>query len=108
MLQEESNSVKRNYTNNFTWIIPNKVKYNGVKDKHYLQVATFNKGNNTKSQYLVYDAVNNKWDIFESSDWKTSEYYEMVTKESKRIREETPEVYTISFDNIYRIGDLFA
>lgn len=39
---------------NFTWVIPNKIKYHPEKGTYYLNISTFSKGSHTK---VLYDVV---------------------------------------------------
>jgi hypothetical protein len=100
----EGDKPKVQRANNWEWIITNKVKANSNTGKTYLQVATVNGGHNTHSQFLVYDP-HIGWVLFEKAEWETSEYYLMTDIKSREPRKgEKPEVYTITFDNIYRLG----
>jgi hypothetical protein len=100
----EGDKPKQARVNNYSWIIPNKVKYNSNTDKTYLQVATLNHGHNTKNQFLVYNP-NEGWIVLEKEEFEMSEYYTMLDSKSKgSSKGEKPEVYTITFDNIYKLG----
>ena len=100
----EGDKPKVERANNFSWVIKNKVKYNSNTNKTYLQVATLNHGHNTHSQFLVYNPVEG-WMVLEKEEWEMSEYYTMIDAKSKSgSRGEKPEVYTITFNNIYKLG----
>ena len=104
----EGDKPKKERANNFSWVIKNKVKYNSNTGKTYLQVATFNKGHNTHSQYLIYDPSQG-WFVLEKPEFETSEYYTMIDAKSKESHKgEKPDVYTITFDNIYKLGKSLA
>ena len=82
-----------------------KVKANSNTGKTYLQVATVEGGHNTHNQFLVYDP-HIGWKLFEKEEWLLSEYYLMTdlkTRESSH-----PDIYTITFDNIYKLGSTRA
>lgn len=100
----EGDKPKVERANNWSWIIDKKVKYNSNTDKTYLQVATVNGGHNTHNQFLVYDP-HQGWVLFEKEEWEASEYYMMTDVKSREPRKgAAPEVYTITFDNIYKLG----
>ena len=100
----EAGKPKVERANNWSWIVPNKVKYNSNTGNTYLQVATVNGGHNTHSQFLVYDP-HIGWVLFEKEEWETSEYYMMTDVKSREPRKgAAPEIYTITFDNIYKLG----
>lgn len=100
----EGDKPKAERANSYSWVIPNKVKYNSNTGKTYLQVATLNGGHNTKSQYLVYDP-HIGWILFEKAEWELSEYYLMTDSKSRESRSgDKPDVYTITIDNIFKLG----
>ena len=104
----EDGKPKKARTNNFTWVIPHKVKFNSNTGKTYLQVATLNGGHNTRNQFLVYDP-HVGWIVLEKREWELSEYYIMTDLKSREPRKgEKPDVYTITFDNIYKLGPSLA
>ena len=104
----EADKPKVERVNNWKWIIPNKVKANSNTGKTYLQVATVNGGHNTHSQFLVYDP-HIGWVLFEKEEWEASEYYMMTDVKSREPRKgPAPEIYTITFDNIYKLGSTRA
>lgn len=102
----EGDKPKVEKANNWSWVIPHKVKYNSNTGKTYLQVATLNGGHNTRSQYLIYDPYQG-WFVLEKPEWELSEYY-MMTDSKSRGSSHKPEVYTITFDNIYKLGNSLA
>lgn len=104
--EAEADKPKTERANNWEWIIPNKVKANSNTGKTYLQVATVEGGHNTHSQFLVYDP-NIGWNLFEKAEWETSEYYLMLDSKSRHAAQR-PEIYTITFDNIYKLGSTRA
>ena len=100
----EGDKPKVQRANNWKWVLPNKVKDNSNTGKTYLQVATVNGGHNTHNQFLVYDPLTG-WQLFEKEQWEISEYYLMTTLKSREPRKgAAPEIYTITFDNIYKLG----
>ena len=89
---ESPDKEKKNYTNNFSWIIENVVKYNSNTDKNYLCVATVK--NHSNSHSVIYN--NDKETSIEEVKENIIPSY--FNKGSDR------EVYTIKFDNIIKIG----
>jgi hypothetical protein len=104
----EGDKPKVERANNFSWVIPNKVKYNSNTGKTYLQVATLNGGHNTRNQFLIYDPATG-WFVLEREEWETSEYYLMTDVKCRGPRKgDKPEVYTITFGNIFKLGNSLA
>ena len=100
----EANKPVVERANNWSWVIHNKVKYNSNTGKTYLQVATVKGGHNTRNQFLVYDP-NQGWFVLEKEEWELSEYYLMIDVKSREPRKgDAPDIYTITFDNIYKLG----
>lgn len=101
---DEEGKPKKERVNNYSWVLPNKVKYNSNTGKTYLQVATLNHGHNTKNQFLVFNPYEG-WLVLEKDEWELSEYFMMLEASSKeRNKGDKPDVYTITFDNIFRLG----
>lgn len=105
---EEGDKPKVERANNYEWIIRNKVKLNSNTGKSYLQVATLNKGHNTKSQYMVYNPETQEWIIMTKAEWEESEYFAMADAKSRKSSDSRPDIYTITIGNIYKLGDLMA
>ncbi len=99
----EADKPKVERANNWEWVIPNKVKFNSNTGKTYLQVASVNGGHNTKHQFLVHDGYNQTWKLYTKEEWEKSEYYLMADAQSRKSSNH-PEVFTITFDNIYKLG----
>lgn len=106
--EAEAGVVKKPRANNYTWVVPHKVKYNSKTGKTYLQVASCNGGHNTKNKFLVYDGYNHTWHTFDKTEWELSEFYMMVDAKSREKSSNKPEVFTITFDNIYKLGSARA
>lgn len=104
--EAEGDKPKVQRANNWSWVIENKVKFNSNTGKTYLQVATVNGGHNTRNQFLIYDP-HIGWFVLEKEEWLTSEYY-MMTDLKSRQSSAHPEIYTITFDNIYKLGSTRA
>lgn len=98
----EGDKPKAERANNWEWVISNKVKFNSNTGKTYLQVATVAGGHNTHNQFLVYDPLMG-WQLFEKMEWECSEYY-LMTDVKSRTSSSHPEIYTVTFDNIYKLG----
>jgi hypothetical protein len=90
-------------TNNYEWVIKNKVKYNTKTDREYLVLANFNKGHNTKSKYLLEGTFVGTIDMGDSID---SHYTHLVIDSYYKKPDHYGEVKTIAFDNILRINDV--
>jgi hypothetical protein len=91
-------------TNNYEWVIKNKVSYNSSTDKLYLFVARINKGSNTKSFYIVENTVSGECHIVDKLD--NTEFAELIIPSYWNKGSNYPEVQRISFENVYRIGSV--
>lgn len=100
---EEPKESTRTYTNNYEWVNQNRVKYNTNTGKNYIQVATIPSGANTKVQY-VFEFEGNPVDVF-NRDEKIEDMVASYAIPSYSKKKGTPEIMTISFDNIIRIGN---
>lgn len=93
----------RNYTNNYKWLVPNKVKYNSNTEKTYIQVAPLVSGGNKKVKYIM---INGDSETFiEPKDFEET-VKEYVLPSYFKKSGEAPEVMTLNCENIIRIGDL--
>ena len=90
-------------TNNYEWVIKNKVQYNTKTNKEYLVLANFNKGHNTKSKYILEGTFIGTIDMGDSID---SHYTHLVIDSYFKKSGNYGEIKTISFDNILRINDM--
>lgn len=88
-------------TNNYEWVIPNKVKHNSKTDKDYLVLANFNKGHHTKTKYLLYGTMVGTLDMGSSID---PGYTHLVIDSYYKKSTSPCEVKTVSFENILRIN----
>lgn len=89
---------------NFTWVIPNKVKYNSAKDAYYLTIATFPKGSHTRSLYEVIKEgkstlVYNKDELSLYKDYIIPSYF----KDSGCKELDT---FIVNADNVFQVGSV--
>lgn len=89
---------------NFTWIIPNKVKYNSSKDAYYLSIATFPKGSHTRYLYEVIKdgkstLVYNKDELSLYKDYILPSYF----KDSSCKDLDT---FIVNADNVFQVGSV--
>ena len=93
-------AVKR--TNNYEWVIHNKVQYNTKTDKEYLVLASFNKGHHTKSKYILEGTFVDPIDLCESID---DHYTHLVIDSYFKSNKSISEIKKIAFDNLIRINN---
>lgn len=96
--RENSNNadtIKR--VNNYTWIIPNKIKYNSNTDEYYLQFANVKNHNNVKVKYIVTDECG-ETSISDSIDSLPTEMFCATGSGNMLI------VQTVKVKNILKIG----
>lgn len=101
-------SVSRNYTNHYEWVIENKVKHNNKTGKDYLVLANFNGGQHTKSQYKVVIDSSELFDLTATLNEKDfmDTYKDMIINSYWKPSTTGGEVKTIAFDNVIRIGEV--
>jgi hypothetical protein len=95
----------RAWTNNYEWVIPNKVKYNSNTKKNYLQIAPITKGGNTKVKYVI-STDGNDIEVDPSNFESVAKDYVIPSYFNKR--GDVPEVMTINCENIVRIDNVVA
>ena len=90
-------------TNNYEWVIHNKVRHNTATGKDYLYVANFNQGSNIHNVYVgikdgeVFNIVPEDKEMFKilNEEYMIPSYWNGTSN--------APEIMNISFDNIHRI-----
>lgn len=105
-LNESRTEPKRQYTNNYEYLVKNKIKYNTKTQKHYLQVATLNEGHNTKTEYVVIkgNEINH---YNKESFWEN--FSDIITAADRKPKTESDtqiDVMTINCDNIIQVNNL--
>lgn len=93
-------------TNNWEWVLPSKVKYNKNTNKMYLQVYTVKGGHNTKNTFLIH-TPGEGWITLEKPEYELSEYSLMVDPKYTSSSNST-DIYTVTFDKIYKLGNALA
>ena len=105
---EESMKEAVARTNNYEWILDNKVCYNTNTGKYYLYAASLNGGHHTKTSYMVKHA-SGVIESMTSEEFKNSSYAdEYIIPSYWKGNGEVPEIRNISFENIFRIGSTIA
>lgn len=87
-------------TNNYEWVIKNKVSHNTATGKDYLYVANFNNGHNTKTRYFIEGTFVGTIDMGDEID---EHFAHLLIPSYWNRKSNGGEVRTISFDNIYKI-----
>lgn len=95
-------------TNNYEWVLANKVCFNSKTSKYYLYAASLNGGHNTHAHYYVKHA-DGRIDSLTAQEFKSSPYAEeYIIASYFKGSGSAPEVRNIAFDNIFRIGNVIA
>lgn len=108
---ERLNGIEKSkvISNNYIWIVPNKVKFNNKTQQYYLQVANVNKNHRTHNKYFIVWPEKNIYcftDDIEDSPYKNCIINSYFTKKEAPVS--GGEIQTISFKNIYKINKLEA
>lgn len=90
-------------TNNYEWVIKNKVKYNTNTEKDYLVLANFNKGHHTKTKYIVCGSIMGTLDC---GDELPVGYKDMIQNYYLNRGDSVGEVRTVAFENILSINNI--
>ena len=98
--KKDNSAPKRKVTNNCTWIIDNKVKFNTSTNKYYLRVATLNSVKKSSS-YIIerFDETGSRVEILTNVP---KSIVEQILKDSKS---NPSAIKDISFENIIRINN---
>ena len=88
-----------NVTNNYEWVVRNRVKHNNNTNKDYLCVASLPKGHNTKVRYIVEGTSVSTIDMGDVLD---GPYKNLVIDSYFKPSTSGNEIKTISFDNIIK------
>ena len=95
-------------TNNYEWVLDNKVCFNTKTGKYYLYAASLNGGHHTRTHYMVKHA-SGMIESMTAEEFKKSAYAtEYVIPSYWKGNGDVPEIRNISFDNIYRINNVMA
>lgn len=99
--QQGKEPVER--TNNYEWVIENKIKHNRATEKDYLVIANLPKGHHTKSKYIVTTLEGQT--TYSSLDFlQNPELRELVINSYWTPSQSGGEVRNIAFDNILAIN----
>lgn len=90
-------------TNNYEWVIHNKVRHNTRTEKDYLYVATLPKGHNTHSTYILEGTMVGTIDM---GDEIEDAYKHLLIDSYFKRNGLGSEVKNISFENILHINNL--
>lgn len=101
-LQEEQESTPR--TNNYQWLIKNKVKHNTATNKDYIVMASFNHGHNTRSSYII--VSDTEGPTQGSRELLDEMLKELVINSYWSSKGLPTEIRTIAFENILRINNI--
>lgn len=96
-------AIKR--TNNYEWVLKNKVRHNTSTGKDYLYVASFNKGHHTKCYYVIISPEGPDMGWYTPNEFINTSYKNyLIPSYWNKHSGPASEVKNISFENIYRIG----
>lgn len=99
---EKAAEPVRKVTNNYKWLINNKVKYHEKTGKEYLVVAPLKKGDHTKTFYSIcYDGSA----VLMSEEEFKKAYEEMVIKSYWTPSKTGEDIKTISFENVISLAN---
>lgn len=94
-------------TNNYTWVIPNKVQFNSNTNRTYLRCTTMKQGNNSRTKFLVYNP-HDGWHLLTREQLMSNTYSDMVKESYFDKTREVPVVFTVPFEHIYKLGQVQA
>lgn len=92
----------RKVTNNYEWIIKDRIKHNTNTDKDYLVFATLPKGSNTKVKYILYGSIMGTLDLGD----EIPSNYKCIVLDSYFNRSNERDIQTVSFENVIRINNV--
>lgn len=105
VIKRKSNAeyITTSRTNNYEWIVKNRIKHNNKTDKDYLVVATLPVGHNTKVKYLIEGTFVGTIDMGPTID---SHYKHIILDSYFRKASEMREIKNIAFENIIAINKI--
>ena len=90
-------------TNNFEWIVKDRICHNTNTNKDYVALISFNKGHNTRVKYIIEGTFVGAIDMGSEID----KAYRHIVLDSYFKKPSTPiEFRRVSFDNIIRINNV--
>lgn len=100
---EESNNESNQRTNNFEWIVKDRICHNTKTDKDYVALVSFNKGHHTKVKYILDGTFVGAIDMGDEID----RLYRHIVLDSYFKKPVNPsEFRRVAFDNIIRINNV--
>ena len=100
---EESNNESTQRTNNFEWIVKDRICHNIKTDKDYVALVSFNKGHHTKVKYILDGTFVGAIDMGDEID----RLYRHIVLDSYFKKSTNPsEFRRVAFDNIIRINNV--
>lgn len=96
----QGDSKQKETTNNYEWVVKNKIAHHTKNNNYYVRITYLPKGNNRKCLYILQD--NDKEYIVDNL---TDEMKELVIN-SYWDKKSISEVQNIQFNNIIRIGKI--
>jgi hypothetical protein len=100
---EASNGETTQRTNNYEWIVKDRICHNTKTDKDYVALVSFNKGHHTKVKYILDGTFVGAIDMGNEID----KVYRHIVLDSYFKKPATPtEFRRIAFDNIIRINNV--
>jgi hypothetical protein len=100
---ESNNGETSNKTNNYEWIIKDRVCHNTKTNKDYVALVSFNQGHHTKVKYVIDGTFVGSIDMGNEID----KVYRHIVLDSYFKKPSTPtEFRRIAFENIIKINDV--
>ena len=100
---EESNNESTQRTNNYEWVIKDRICHNTKTNKDYVALISFNKGHHTKVKYVIDGTFVGSIDMGDEID----KVYRHIVLDSYFKKPSTPtEFRRVAFENIIRINNV--
>lgn len=101
--ESSADNPKRQYTNNYEYILENKLKYNRKTEKYYLQVVPTNEPDCFNTVYRVFENGGLKYMTKEAF---LKEYADFITAKDKKSSDVPVDILTINCDNVFHLNHL--
>jgi len=98
-VKEKQESSKSEKTNNFEWIVENKLAHNTNTGKDYIRFAPLKKSGSNKHTNLIFVDTTGKYFSFDGKELP-ADFKNMVQNSYWNKKHETPDIQTVLLENV--------
>lgn len=98
-VKEKQESSKSEKTNNFEWVVENKLSHNTNTGKYYIRFAPLKKSGSNKHTNLIFVDTTGKYFSFDGKELP-NDFKNMVQNSYWNKKHETPDIQTVLLENV--------